>query len=247
MSDVIEKIEKSVSGTSIANSKFVQWILPAVVLLLVSLGLYSVFVVVPNERIMGAVQRVFYFHVGAAMATYLAVAILLLGSVFFLIRRTDIWDMLAHSSAGVALMFATQVLATGMIWGHSAWNVWWRWEPRLVSFLILWLLLMSYCLLRALSKGHSRQKNFSAIVGILSAVNVPIVVYSVKLLNASEQLHPQVVANQGLRDSSYVFTLILCIFSMLAFAVWLISIALQQKLLEQEVLRSQRIRARGNR
>src|SRR5262249_12715747 len=118
------------------------------------------------------------------------------------------WDLVGESSGRVALLFCSIVLATGMIWGKAAWNTWWRWEPRLVSFLILWLLLCAYSILRKNFLGEKAVGTFSAVLGILCAVNVPIVIFSIRILSASEQLHPEVVANQGLRDPRFVVGLI---------------------------------------
>jgi heme exporter protein C len=172
----------------------------AVAAILVLASIFYIFAVVPNERVMGAVQRIFYYHVGGALACYVFVGVVFCSSVLFLLSDNPKWDMLADAAAGIAFMFCTAVLASGMIWGHSAWNTWWRWEPRLVSFLVLWLILFALCALRLLSERDERQSRFAAVLGIFSAINVPIVILSIRLLSASEQLHPQVIANQGLTD-----------------------------------------------
>lgn len=196
-------------------------IFPTLVALLVGLAHYLVFVVVPSERVMGAVQRVLYFHVGAAVSTYLMVGFMLVGSLAYVATRDDGWDLVARSAAPVALLLSTIVLATGMIWGHSSWNTWWRWEPRLTSFLVLWFLLFAYALLRSFSAGDEREPAFAAVLGVLIAVNVPIVIFSVKLLSHTEQLHPEVVANQGLRDARYVVAFVLGIVAVAAASIWL--------------------------
>ena len=210
-------------------------LIPAFAVVGISLSLYLVFAVVPDEKVMGAVQRVFYFHVGSALAAYLAIAVLFICSVSYLSLRTDVWDAVSRAAASVAFVFCTIVLASGMIWGHSAWNVWWRWEPRLVSFLVLWLILLSYAVLRGFTEQHSRQKNFAAVLGILSAVNVPIVIYSVKLLDHTQQLHPEVVAKQGLRDASYKYTFAAAVLSLLFFSAWLIIVKLGNILLREKI------------
>jgi heme exporter protein C len=155
--------------------------------------------------------------------------------VCYLATRIDAWDALAEAAAVVGLLFCSIGLASGMIWGHSAWNVWWRWEPRLVSFLVLWLILLAYVLQRGFSLSHARQKNFAAVLGILSAVNVPIVIFSIKLLDHTEQLHPEVVAKQGLRDASYLYTFALSNVALLMFAIWLLSVTTTNVLLRRRV------------
>lgn len=184
------------------------------VFLLLTASNYFVFIVTPEEQVMGAVQKVFYFHVGSAIVSYVLIAILFVASVFYLISRRAAWNYLADASSSVGLLFCSIVLITGMIWGKSAWNTWWRWEPRLVSFLVLWAVLFSH---RFLSWQRASAV-FSAVLGIFAALNVPIVVFSVKFLNQSEQLHPQVVAQQGLRSEWYVFTLLFCTISLIIFA-----------------------------
>lgn len=238
---IAEKIENYFTPSKLAKSRLLDCYLAVVSLLAISGTLFLVFLVVPDERIMGPVQRIFYFHVGSAMATYVAIGLLLMGSVLFLVRRHESWDVLGEAAAAVGFVFASIVLATGMIWGHSAWNVWWRWEPRLISFLVLWMTLLGLVLLRKFAVEHPLQRNYCAIVGILSALNVPIVVYSVKLLAATEQLHPQVVANQGLKDPSYVYTLIGAIIAVSLLAVWMIGVGMQSRIVRTEVMRRARL------
>src|SRR5690606_23082154 len=93
-------------------------------------------------------------------------------------------------------------LVTGMLWGYVAWNTPFRLEPRLVSTLILWLIFLAFSILRVFGDPQKVAAH-SAVLGILGALTVPVVVYSVKLLPQFSQLHPQVVAQQGLRDPSF--------------------------------------------
>ncbi len=216
------------------RDKLCRLILPALAITAIIIAHFVVFAIVPDERVMGPVQRIFYFHVGAAMTVYAMVAVLFFASVFYLGSKRWEWDSLASAAASVGLLFSTIVLATGMIWGHSAWNTWWRWEPRLVSFLVLWLILLSYVLLRDFTAGNDRQRSFMAILGVLAAVNVPIVIFSVKLLDHSEQLHPEVVANQGLRDLRFVYGLIAGNIATILLGVWLAVIKLTNVLLLRE-------------
>lgn len=227
-------IQKLLSAQTLLSSLWLRRVLPLVVVVAITLTQYCIFMVVPNEQVMGAVQRIFYFHVGAAMAAYAMIAVLFIASIMYLSKRVVQWDRLAEAAGSVAFVFCSVVLASGMIWGHSAWNTWWRWEPRLVSFLVLWLLLLSYLLLRMLLTEHPRQRNFAAVLGILAAVNVPLVIFSIKLLDQSQQLHPEVVAKRGLRDASFVYTLILANVSVILLSFWLMLSKLQTLLLMDE-------------
>lgn len=207
---------------------------------LTSLGVIGalalVFVVAPDEVMMGPVQRIFYFHVGSAMASYLMIAVMLAGSSFFLVTRHREWDIIAQASAGVGLMFCTIVLLSGSIWGHSAWNTWWRWEPRLVASLALWLILSSYVLLRRFSSGSEQEARFAAVLGIVAALFVPVVIYSIRLLAQNEQLHPQVVGREGLKDPAYVWALLASIGALSLVAIWWCVVRIGGLLLEGELL-----------
>jgi heme exporter protein C len=197
-----------------------------VMFFLMAYAIYYVFNVAPDEVVMGAVQRILYFHVGAASSTYLALGVLFVASVCHLadliLGKIDFPSM-GRAAASVGFVCATIVLLTGMIWGYSSWNTWWRWEPRLVSVLVLWIFLLSYLYLSLAEFKSDQQRNtVSAVVGILSSIQVPIVIYSIKLLDRTEQLHPEVVGNMGLRDSRYTIALLLSTLSFLLLTVVLI-------------------------
>jgi len=230
-------IETLINTKTLTTNKWLSFMLPAVATGLIVFANYYVFIVVPNEQVMGAVQRVFYYHVGSAMISYLFLGVLLFASSFYLATKKIEWDVLANASAEVAFLLCTIVLVSGMIWGHSAWNTWWRWEPRLVSFLVLWLILFSYYMLREFAAGHPMERNFSAVLGIISAINVPIVIFSIKLLEHSEQLHPEVVASQGLKDARFVYGLLITTAAVLFFGLWLFKTSVVEKLLQGQVSR----------
>lgn len=159
--------------------------------------------VVPNEQVMGAVQRVFYFHVAAALACYLAFGGVFVASLRYLTTRDEKADIFCIAAGEVGFVLCTIVLATGMIWGHSAWNTWFRWEePRLVTFLVLWLIFLSFTVLRNFG-DPAKTAVHGSILGILGAASVPLVYFSIKLLPQSARLHPEVIEHGGLRDPSY--------------------------------------------
>ena len=230
------EVESILSLRTLSTSRIYRRIAPAVAAVAVFIALVCVFVVVPSEQVMGAVQRIFYFHVGAAFACYLCLAVLLAAGAAFLVNRKIAWDIIGEAAAGVALLFASIVLVSGMIWGHSAWNTWWRWEPRLVSFLVLWLILLSYSLLRRFAERSAQERTFAAVLGILAAVQVPIVIFSISLLAQNEQLHPQVVAKQGLTDLRYVASFVLASVAMCLTALWFIAIKAGSLLLRHEII-----------
>ena len=166
--------------------------------LAIPLSLYIIFMVVPSERVMGAVQRIFYFHVGTAISCYIAFGIVLIASTTYLTTLRREWAILNGAAGEVGFLFCTATLVTGMIWGKSAWNTWFRWEPRLVTFLLLWLIFLGFIVLRMVG-DRARMETHSSIVGILGALTVPLVWVSVKLLPQIAQLHPQVIEKRGLK------------------------------------------------
>lgn len=169
-------------------------------------ALYLSFVSAPAEKVMGAVQRIFYFHVGSAIASYIAFLAVLIGSLGVLLSGEKKFDMLQQASSEVSFVMCSVVLSSGMIWGHSAWNTWFRFEPRLVSFLLLWCIALSLVVIRLVA-DPKKVPTHAAIIGILGAVMVPVVVYSIEFLKGVPQLHPQVVEHGGLKDLRYKYAL----------------------------------------
>ena len=116
--------------------------------LLLSYALYQALVVAPTEKTMGDVQRIFYYHVPSAWTAFLLFTINFVASVVYLIRRSLAADALAVVSAEVGVVFCTVVLVTGPLWARPVWGIWWTWDVRLTSTLVLWLIYVSYLMLR---------------------------------------------------------------------------------------------------
>ena len=152
--------------------------------------LYLIFMVAPTDAVLGHVQRVFYFHVPIAIMSFLAFFLVFLASIVYLVRRDGKWDRIAHSSAEVGVVFVTLALLTGVIWGRPVWNTWWTWEPRLTTTLILWLIYVSYLMIRSYAANPQQAARYSAVVGIVGFVDVPIVYYSVVWWRS---IHPSAV------------------------------------------------------
>ena len=186
----------------------------ALVLLVTMVGaLYAVFIYAPTEREMGIVQRIYYFHVPSAISAALAFFIVFLSSIQYLWKREERFDALAHSAAEVGVVFSIIVLLTGPIWAKPIWGVFWRWEPRLTTMLILFTMYVAYLMVRAYGAPTEQTQRFAAVLGILSFVNVPLVQYSVRLWSPEQQLHPIAVVLDPrmahVRTVSYVAVLLL--------------------------------------
>lgn len=166
-------------------------------------ALYFIFAYVPVEESMQEVQKIFYFHVSSAFTAFVAFGVTCVCSILYLIKRNEKYDMVAVASAELGVIFCTIVLATGPIWARSAWNTWWEWEPRLTSTLILWLMYIGYFVLRA-AVGEEKKRIYSAVLGIIAYLDVPIVYYSVEIWEKGN-LHPD-TGTKWSGDSTIVLT-----------------------------------------
>ena len=207
-----------------------------IVAALIAIGNYMVFVWVPNEAIMGPVQRIFYFHFGSAITSYLCMFAVLICSVGFLSTQRRLFDSISTACGEVGLLNCSITMATGMIWGQAAWNTPFRWEPRLVSLLFLLLIFFSFVALRTFANSERVAKQ-SAVLGILGAITVPAVMYSIHLLPQFAQLHPIVVERRGLREESFRTTMFFCMVAMIALSGLLIWIRTRLVELEKKYLK----------
>jgi heme exporter protein C len=140
----------------------------------------------PYESTMGLIQKIFYFHAPAGIVMLVSPFICGIASIRYLSTREPRFDRTALASAELTLLFGTIVLLTGPIWARVAWGVWWQWEPRLTSSLVLWLMYAAYLLLRRF--GGPGSDRLAAGVAIFGMVNVPFVYWSV---NVWRTMHPK--------------------------------------------------------
>lgn len=155
-------------------------ILGAVAIFLVVAAAYASFYIAPEERTMGVVQRIFYFHVGSAWAAMDAFLVCFLCNLLYVWKRAPKYDSVAVSSAEVGLVLTTVVLITGPIWAKPAWGIYWTWDARLTSTFVLWLLYVSYLLLRTLIEEPERRALLSSLFGIFAFLDVPLVFFSIR-------------------------------------------------------------------
>src|SRR5487761_493406 len=118
------------------------------VALLLFVSVYAAILVAPEERTMGLIQRIFYFHVPFGWSAFVAFFINFVASIAYLRTRTPKWDWLAVSSAEVGVPFVTVMLVTGPIWAHPVWGIWWTWDARLTSSFSLGVFSLDSLLLR---------------------------------------------------------------------------------------------------
>jgi heme exporter protein C len=142
-------------------------------------GLVMAFGVAPREVTQGNVQRIMYLHVPTVLVAYLAFAVVFVASIAYLWRRDPAADRLAHASAEVGVLFTGLTIAAGAIWGKPTWGTWWTWDARLTSVAILFVMYLGYLLLRGMIEDRERAARYSAVLGIIAALDVPLVHFSV--------------------------------------------------------------------
>ncbi|MBF0171439.1 MAG: cytochrome c biogenesis protein CcsA [Nitrospinae bacterium] len=155
---------------------------------LAPLGAWMAFVYAPEEAVMGAPQRIFYFHVPVATFCYVGFFITFAGSIGYLWTKDMAWDRWAVAGAEVGVMLASLMMLTGMLWARPIWGAWWTWDPRLTTSLVLWLIFVGYLILRSQVDDETTRAKFAAVMGIVGYADVPLVHYSVKLW--SRGIHP---------------------------------------------------------
>jgi heme exporter protein C len=151
---------------------------------------WQVFFWVPTESTMGIVQRIFYIHVAAWWVGFLALGIVALCSVMYLWLGEERLDQVARAAAEGGLLFITMGLLTGPLWARIAWGTWWTWEARLTLALLLWFIYLGYFMVRGATDNPEQGKKFAAVVGIVGALNIPLIHVSVLWFRS---LHPEPV------------------------------------------------------
>ena len=172
----------------------------------------------PPDRDMGDLQKIMYVHVPAAWMTMLAPLTVLVFALKYLFTKREEDDLLASSAAEVAATFAGLTLVLGVIWARPTWGVWWTWDARLTSTLVLFLILVGYLALRAVVDDREQRAQWSAAVGILGAINVPIVYMSVRWWRTIHQIQ----SSPATVDPAYVIGLRLNAFAFLFVMIYLI-------------------------
>ncbi len=165
-----------------------QKLIPALVVVCVVMFGYAPFMIVnaPYESTMGLVQKIFYFHVPAGISMFVSAFVCGIASAMFLFRRNVNADRVAVAAAELTVLLGTVVLVTGPLWARKSWGVWWQWDARLTSSLVMWLVFWAYMLLRRF--GGPGSEKLSAAVAIFGAALVPFVYWSV---NVWRTLHPK--------------------------------------------------------
>lgn len=208
-------------GSPRTGSRFTGW-LGALTLAglatVAALGLLAV----PADDVQGDAVRIIFVHVPSALGAYAAFGVTAVGSIMWLWRRSEWWDITAHAGAEVGVLLCGLTLVTGMLWGRPTWGTYWEWgDVRLVTTLILFLVMVGYLSVRALGGEAGSVATRAAVVGLVGAVNIGIVNRSVNWW-ANRTLHQQSSLTDGKLEDLTLFTLFLALVVAAMAIVWMI-------------------------
>jgi len=179
------------------------------------------FVLSPEDDVQRDAVRMLYIHVPMAFLTYLAFLVTTVGSVLWLWKRSAWWDIVAHASAEAGVIFCGLTLFTGSVWGRPTWGTYWEWgDVRLVTTLILFLIYVGYLSVRSLGGDEYAVATRAAVVGLVGAVNLPIVNRSVEWW-FNRTLHQQSSLTDGKLEDLTLFTMFLGLAVLFAMYLWM--------------------------
>src|SRR5579885_2350134 len=199
---------------------------------LLSYALYEALVVAPTDRLQGDVYRIIYYHVPSAWTMFTFFAINFVASIVYLIRRNLKADAVAVAAAEVGVVFNTVVLVTGPLWARPVWGIWWTWDVRLTSTLVLWLIYVSYLVLRRFSSS-GQTPVLAAALAVFGALDVPLVYFSIWIFRTQ---HPQpVIGGGGSIDPRMLHVLLINWLAFLCFAGLVCWVRYRMELLKRQV------------
>ena len=184
--------------------------------------IYMIFIWVPTEQNLGVSQRIFYFHVPLAWIGMVSIIVVGVASVAHLVSGNNKWDALAYSSAELGVIFATLILVTGAIWAKPVWGVWWSWDPKLTTTLILWFIYIGYLMVRAYSPSGSQGRRYASVVALLGAIDAPLIyLASIWWRTAHPDLNIGPFAESSL-DSNMLLTFVVALLAFTSFYIYLL-------------------------
>src|SRR5579862_7080255 len=207
---------------------------------LLGYALYQALVAAPTEQTMGPVQRIFYYHVPSAWTAFILFFVNFFASIVYLIWRANKADIVALVTAEVGVVFCTVVLVTGPIWARPVWGIWWTWDLRLTLTLVLWLIYVSYLVLRRFSSS-GQTPLLAAVLAVFGALDVPLVYFSIWFFRTQ---HPQpVIGGGGSIDPRMLHVLLINWLAFLCFAGLICRSRYRLEILQREVEEVQAMQA----
>jgi heme exporter protein C len=168
-------------------------ILDIVTLVLFCIAVLMVFFYAPLERVMGQVQRVFYFHVATAWVGMLGFGMAFIAGVAYLITSKRQWDIVGLAAVEISLVFFFIAIVTGSIWARPIWNTWWTWDVRLTTAAIVELVYAAYLMLRQGLDDPDKRARFGAVYAVVAFISVPLTFFSIRIFDRT--IHPVVIGS----------------------------------------------------
>lgn len=202
------------NGGNDSGGFFLFWLTGAAI----AAALIAVYFYVPTERTEGIVQRIMYIHIPSAWISFFAFFVVFACSILYLWKKDREWDIYAHASAEIGVLFCSLVLITGPIWAKPIWGAWWVWDARLTSTLVLWLIYVAYLMLRAQTEEGSMRAKYAAVVGIVGFLDIPLIHFSVLWW---ETFHPKpkMITAEGLGAGMELSMAVTLMISLAAFTL----------------------------
>lgn len=205
------------------SQRFPTWagLYLAATFIVLAIGFYAA-MTAPKEATMGNLYRVFFYHFPHTILSFVFPYLNCIAAFLFLYwrgrnpQRALIADAFALASAEITVLYASVGLATGILWGRAAWGIWWTWDARLTTYLLLWLLYVSYLLLRKLTSGDQKAI-FSAVLAIFAAIDIPICFMSIRWWRTQ---HPAPVFGGGADSGIDKHMLPAVFWNLAAWAMW---------------------------
>jgi heme exporter protein C len=193
--------------------------------------------VAPPDAEQGQVQRLMYVHVPAAWLAYLAFGVVFVASVAYLKTGRTRWDRLGAASAEVGVLFTALTIVLGALWGRPVWGTWWTWDPRLTTTAVLLLIYLGYLALRQMADSPARRARWSAVVGVVGFVDVPIVHMSVTWWRSLHQAPTVLRPGAPTIAGSMLAALLLAVVAFTILYAYLIALRLRVGRLEERAAR----------
>lgn len=193
--------------------------------------MYGAFLWAPTEVTMGDVQRIFYIHMACWVVAFPAYFVVSISGIGYLITKNMKWDRIGLACAEIGTMFCAGGLITGPLWAKPAWGIWWTWDMRLTLSLIVFLIYLSYLLLRDFMEDSQKRAKFAALYGIFA---IPAVVFDYLAIRLWRTQHPQPVVMGGEGSGLDPTMRTVLLISMGTFVLWWILVAALRVRLEKQ-------------
>jgi heme exporter protein C len=185
--------------------------------------------------------KIFYFHLPIAVSAYLAFVLVFVSSILYLRSNEQKWDIAALSAAEVGVIFSFLTLSSGSIWARSAWGEYWvTWDVRLNTSLVLFLIYLSYLMIRQAVEEPEKRARLSAVFGIVGFIGVPLSFLSIRLWNRAT-IHP-VAELDYTTFSPLLITLVMNFIAFLLLTVSLIFLKIDNERLKEKLNELKRVK-----